>query len=35
MEGGVARDKAKEHSLSHFELISDLIRRFMVGGGKG
>jgi superfamily II DNA helicase RecQ len=35
IEGGMTREKAEEHSPSHFELISDMTRRFMVGGGEG
>lgn len=35
VEGGMAKEKAEEQSPSHFELISDQTRRFMVGGGVG
>jgi hypothetical protein len=31
----MAREKAEEQSPSHFELISDMTRRFMVGSGEG
>jgi RecQ family ATP-dependent DNA helicase len=35
VEGGITKEEAEECSPSHFDIISDLTRRFMVAGGKG
>jgi hypothetical protein len=35
VKGSVTKEKAEEHSPSHFKLISDLTRRFIVRGGEG
>lgn len=32
---GMSREDAEEESPSHYELVSDMVRRFMVAGGEG
>ncbi|KFA70949.1 hypothetical protein S40288_10242 [Stachybotrys chartarum IBT 40288] len=35
VDEGMSREEAEDRSPSHFDIISNLTRRFMVGGGKG
>lgn len=35
IQGGMKKEDAEERAPSHFELISDMTLRFMVGGGEG